>query len=176
MRRHLIHDTIKILYVREGYIPNIPYHLVSNEEMCNAFMNGTDDGNDFWSYNYPLVSPELQEQYEQLKTDIQWHLKDLLNHIHDTDYMMPGWVYSYMLGNAISVNSPQYDMHDMLVMLGVDDIEDEFTPIASKNCYLMSSQWLAKIPKDKLIHRPPTVFGEPHVLKALRLQQLAVNG
>lgn len=32
-----IHDIIKIKYIREGYLSNIPYHLVSDEEMFYAF-------------------------------------------------------------------------------------------------------------------------------------------
>lgn len=33
-----IHDIIKILYVREGYLPNYPYHLISDGEMAYAFL------------------------------------------------------------------------------------------------------------------------------------------
>lgn len=35
----LVHDLIKIKYVREGYLPNYPYHLISDSEMCDAFIN-----------------------------------------------------------------------------------------------------------------------------------------
>lgn len=173
MIRNMIHDCIKIKYVREGYLPNIPYHLVSDEEMCSAFMNGQDA--DFWSYQYPLVTEMLQEPYQALKDAISWHLSDYLNHSHDETYTLPDWVYSYMLGAVISVNAPQHDMHDMLVMLGRDNINDVFTPDASMKCYEVSQVWLKKIPPSQLVHRPPTMFGEPHVLKALRLQQVSVN-
>ena len=33
-----IHDIIKIKYVREGWLPNWPYHLISDQEMCDAFL------------------------------------------------------------------------------------------------------------------------------------------
>jgi hypothetical protein len=35
-------------------------------------------------------------------------------------------------------------------------------------CYYTSSEWLKKVPKNQA-DRPPTMFGEPHVLKSLRL-------
>ena len=168
----MIHDCIKIKYVREGYLPNIPYHLVSNEEMCNGFIDGTE--NDFWSYQYPLVDEALREQYDTLKENIFWHLKDLVKHSQDETYKMPDWVYAYMLGNVISVHSSQYDLHDVLVLLGRDNLNDIFTPDAASKCYQVSKEWLRKIPSNKLNHRPPTIFGEPHVLKALRLQQVAI--
>ena len=34
-----IHDLIKIKYIREGYLPNYPYHMISDEEVFNAFIN-----------------------------------------------------------------------------------------------------------------------------------------
>ena len=35
----LLHDIIKIKYTRLGYLPNYPYHLISDEEMFNAFID-----------------------------------------------------------------------------------------------------------------------------------------
>ena len=169
---HIIHDHIKIQYVREGYLPNIPYHLISDEEMCRAFMGSP--GDDYWSYMYPCPDDNLQTYYDALKADISWHLEDLLSHEYDPYYSLPDWVYSYMMGKVISEHSPQYDKHDLLVMLGVDNLNDIFTPDAAERCYEVSQQWLRKIPPDQLVHRPPTIFGEPHVLKALRLRQAEV--
>ena len=37
-----VHDVIKIKYAREGYLPDLPYHLISDEEMCDAFINLPD--------------------------------------------------------------------------------------------------------------------------------------
>ena len=34
-----IHDIIKIMYVREGYLPNYPYHLIADDEMMFAFLH-----------------------------------------------------------------------------------------------------------------------------------------
>src|SRR5574343_441788 len=33
-----IHDIIKMEYVRQGYLPNFPYHLISDQEMFDAFI------------------------------------------------------------------------------------------------------------------------------------------
>ena len=170
---NLIHDVIKIRYVDEGYLPNIPYHLISDAEMCDAFIKDSED-EDFWTYYYPLPSEYLQTQYDELKSAILWHI-DQLKTSTDPSYSMPDWVYSYMLGNVLSVNSSIYDLHYLLVMLDADNINDVFTPIAAAECYKVSKNWLGKIPTDQLDHRPPTIFGEPHVIKALRLQQVAVS-
>ena len=32
-----IHDTIKIMYVNMGYLPNFPFYLISDSEMIEAF-------------------------------------------------------------------------------------------------------------------------------------------
>ena len=37
----LVHDVIKIRLVEDGYLPNYPYHMMSDREMIAAFM-GTD--------------------------------------------------------------------------------------------------------------------------------------
>ena len=39
----LAHDIIKITYVREGYLKNFPHHLISDEEMCVAFIQKVGD-------------------------------------------------------------------------------------------------------------------------------------
>lgn len=169
----MIHDVIKIKYVQEGYLPNIPYHLISDEEMCDAFMNDSGD-EDFWTYKYPLIDENLREPYENLKSAILWHINQLKDS-QDPSFAMPDWVYSYMLGEVLSVNSSIYDLHYLLVMLGVDNINDIFTPLAASACYKVSNIWLGKLTEEQLEHRPPTIFGEPHVIKYLRLQQVAVT-
>ena len=75
-----------------------------------------------------------------------------------------------MLGNVIGPKSSQQDIHDLLVMLDVDNIDDVFTPLACEACYDVSKSWINKFPDAQKEHRPPTCFGEPHVVKSLRLR------
>lgn len=166
-----IHDVIKIKLVHEGYLPNYPYHLISDEEMVDAFLN---DETCYFRDFYPLVNPKMEEEYNTLIENIQYHL-DKLKEAVPEEYVLPDWIYSYMVGAVISTESPIDDIHDMLVMMNVDNIDDIFTSIAQKSCYEVSKKWLRKIPTDQLDHRPPTLFGEPHVLKSLRLSQVQVH-
>ena len=165
----LIHDCIKIQYIREGYLPNWPYHLISDEEMCDAFLEQTEDGcSGYFVDNYPLVADTLITEYNTLVTAIFEELTKLKNST-DSDYILPNWIYSYMLGNVVSVNSDILDIHDLLVLLQVDNIDDIFTPLASELCFKISKSWLSKLSGDDIEDRPPTCFGEPHVIKSLRL-------
>lgn len=177
----LIHDIIKINMVREGYLlkststsqmSNYPYHLISDEEMCDAFLN--DSGNSYFDYYYPCISESLREPYEALKSQIQYHLNLLKQ--SDSAYSLPNWVYSYMLKSTISVRSDPQDIHDMLVMMSLDNRDDIFTSAAAGRCYEISSGWVVKYPIHIREHRPPTIFGEPHVIKSLRLNEAAVGG
>lgn len=166
----LMHDIIKIKYSREGYLPNWPYHLISDSEMCDAFLN-TNSYSYFYD-TYPNVDSSLQNVYDSLVAAIQYHI-NALKLSTDESYAMPDWVYSYMLGAVIGPNSSQQDIHDLLVLLDTDNIDDIFTPVASLACYDVSKLWVNKISSDARLHRPPTCFGEPHVIKSLRLRNAA---
>lgn len=205
-----IHDLIKIKFVREGYLPNYPPHLLSDEEMCDAFIDYpsgddtsylvTEDGSHIRLYHggdlitgygtssadtawerfkasdrlswfkdkYPLLVPELEPQYRQLVEDIVYHLTAFKQSLDDKK-KLPDWIYCYMLGDVLSVHSNIYDLHDMLIALGVDNVDDIFTPAAQAACYNVSELWLARYSNTTLEHRHATLFGEPHVLKSLRL-------
>ncbi len=163
----LIHDIIKIKYSREGYLPNWPYHLISDSEMCDAFLN--DDSYSYFYDHYPNVSSQLQPVYDSLVDGIKYHIQCLKSSLDDA-YTLPDWVYAYMLGNVIGPSSTQQDIHDLLVMLGTDNIDDIFTPISASACYDVSRMWINKLPDNIKRNRPPTCFGEPHVIKSLRLQ------
>ena len=187
-----VHNIIKIHYIKEGYLPNYPYHLISDEEMCQAFLPFDISSEGEWnlcpkdsklSYfydNYPLLKDSLSEAYEELLKALLGHIKFLLEDKTET-YIMPNWVYSYMLGIPLSVNSDKLDIHDMLVSMGIDNIDDEFTSEASQLCYNYSQRWLRKMSQDRRLEgpnnadkseyilRPLTMFGESHVLKYLRL-------
>ena len=196
----LIHDIIKIKYTRLGYLPNYPYHLISDEEMFNAFINlntddlsgsgDTDDGEYFFDDYYPnpfaeediiYIGPtgeeiSLRSEYCRLKQYIIDTINAYLEHIGAVDedsYELPDWIYTYMLGEVI-YNTPeepdnfQYkDMYDLLKLLDANSIDNEMTPQICKMCYAESTKFISTLTTGV---RPPTVFGEPHVIKQLRLE------
>ncbi len=199
-----LNDIIKIEMNREGYLPSYPPHLISDEEMLDAFLKYptdkdldadlselTDDEvsnlkwekfqseiNCMFKDYYPLVIDEEDTMYEtylnyyrELIENISWHIEQYKLSLQTTGQAeLPDWIYSYMNQSVVSVNSSQRDKHDLLVALTVDNIDDIFTPIAQKACYAVSYEWLKKLPSSQRIHRSPTLFGAPHVVKALRVK------
>lgn len=161
-----IHDILKIKYVREGFLPDYPYHLISDEEMFYAFLN--DEKECFFRDMYPCISDSLKSKYDKLVEEIRYHINQYLSAKVD---ILPDWVYSYMLGSTIGPNSDLYDIHDMLVLLNLDNIEDTITVEIYNSIYNISQQHVRKLIEEERIHRPPTIFGEPHVIKILRLNQ-----
>ncbi len=179
-----VHDLIKMKLVKRGYLPNYPYHLISDEEMCDAFLKYNPDNSDsdwdefknsdelcYFKDYYPLLDESFEDEYRNLVTNIAYFL-NILKSTNEDSYKLPDWVYSYMLDCVISVNSNKQDIHDMLVYMGIDNLDDDFLPIAQENCYYYSKQWLTKMTEEELDHRSPTIFGEPHVIKLLRLIDL----
>lgn len=178
-----VHDIIKIKLVREGYLPNYPYHLISDDEMCEAFLPYNYDVSDplsgyedcmnaeinYFRDQYPLVSEDLEDEYKTLVSEIAWHLNQLKQSTDDS-FELPDWIYSYMIDATLGPSSDPQDLHDMFVMLDTDNLFDEFTPECAKACYAESVQWLKKLQESYKVHRPPTMFGEPHVIKSLRLK------
>lgn len=252
-----IEDIIKIKYCEEGYLPNYPYHLISDEELFNAFIEVnqrfvgdnetfefsldpicesvsqvTVDGvirNEGWRYEFeyiengqlrrlnyynpmqkPVASYVVFDEGHQPGQNVElcvytgnridgadyFHTNypklevinslayDNLEHYirncittkvddrphNDADiYQIPEWIYSYMLGEVINSHSEQKDVHDLLVLLGMDNIDDEFTGTIYTSIYRESEEWLQKTFSDE--ERPATMFGEPHVIKSLRLKQ-----
>ena len=51
---NLTKDSIKIKYTREGYLPNYPYHMISDEEMFKAFLD-VENQSGFFYDNYPIL-------------------------------------------------------------------------------------------------------------------------
>ena len=200
----LAHDIIKITYVREGYLKNFPHHLISDEEMCVAFIQkvGDPDTSKFTTWEHmklqldnsyvgyfidkyidPLLQQFIDEVYlpdEQMVSAIMNLLDEIVRQVElhishnrsnsDEEYELPDWIYTYMLGQVIGPTSEIIDIHDLLVLLNTDNTDDIFTGISSYTCYQVSKMWVNKLPNDE--KRPPTVFGEPHVIKSLRLQQV----
>lgn len=197
-----VNDTIKILYTRQGYLPDYPYHLVSDEEMCDAFirlpedvqssigtdffgptLEDTDDSIDWFRYyldskdimffkdHYPLIDESITKPYEELVNRIFYEIQEFKNDLN-SDKELPDWIYSYMYGVAIGPASSKLDIHSMISSpaMGVDNLYDDYNLPCAIECLRISIDWLKKliVPKGE-IQRPPTMFGEPHVLKSIRL-------
>ena len=180
----LIHDIIKIKYSSLGYLPGYPYHLISDKEMFNAFMNldSKEDGEYFFDDNYPNPFAEEDLVYKKLDKDgnvvsevslsgeytkLKSYMMNLITSYLDNQILeLPDWVYTYMLGEVIYNNSEYLDIHDALVLLGVDNIDNQFTNKDCALCYATSLKYVSTLTSGL---RPPTVFGEPHVIKQLRL-------
>lgn len=200
-----LHDIIKIKYIKEGYLSNIPYHMISDEEMFYAF-RGNEYEEDiysstidspvftesfigyFWD-NYPNpdeTDSTLATAHSNLVKAIQYHIDQYLSTYKsnktDEIYTIPDWVYSYMLGAVVGPASDTSDIHDVIYPLGVDNVDDEFTADCAKACLVESKAWIRKRLPDTTITlesgatldiRPPSIFGEPHVIKSIRLKSAA---
>lgn len=188
----IIHDIIKINYVHAGYLPNYPYHLISDAEMCDAFLskNTNAQWHGFFVDNYPLITNGLPSEDANMLQNAYYGSDDsddpestiglipaimtnlmALKNSAELNYKLPNWIYAYMLGATISINSPYLDRMDLIQLLNLNVSDDAFTAEVSKMCYLESKRWLLKYPPDRRQERPPTMFGEPHVIKSLRLNQ-----
>jgi len=157
-----IHDIIKINYVNEGYLPNYPYHMITDREMFDAFLE--PDG--YFEVNYPCVNDELLNEYGSLLDEIRSRIDSFLT--DGTE--LPKWVYSYMLGHTTSINSDMRDIQDLYDLSGVtqDNVVAVFNAELSAKCYEISCEWIKKQTGTDSA-RVATMFGEPHVLKSLRL-------
>ena len=195
----LIHDIIKIKYSNLGYLPGYPYHMISDKEMFDAFIdlsvseyeNESDipSGVYFFEDMYPdpftkenlsykrlnregAVTSEvnLKDEYKNLRKYIVKVINAYLKY-HNTElaanYPIPNWIYTYMLGEVVYNNSGYLDIYDTLALLGDNNIENQFTSKSCALCYATSYKYISKQTSGT---RPPTVFGEPHVIKQLRLE------
>lgn len=175
-----IYDLIKIRYSSSGFLPNTPYHLISDKEMFDAFIH--NDMN-YFSWNYPDILRDTDfgsTPYETLKTALIYHVDRAIASIGSEDvYIPPDWVLSYMLGNVIGNRSDYADIHDLGAAFGITDTSEGFTEKIATACYYTSRRWLlrshiggtAEYDGDTIQTRPPTMFGEPHVVKAIRLNE-----
>ena len=195
----LVHDIIKIKYSNLGYLPGYPYHMISDREMFDAFIDlsvdeyGDEDkipsGVYFFEDNYPNPFIENNLTYKQLdkegevttEADLSLEYKKLRKYIvkvinayltyHNTElaasYTIPNWVYTYMLGEVVYNNSEYQDIYDTLALLGDNNIDNKFTSKSCALCYATSYKYISK---KTVGNRPLSVFGEPHVIKQLRLE------
>lgn len=195
----LIHDIIKIKYSNLGYLPGYPYHLISDKEMFDAFIDLSVDEYDnedkipsgvyFFEdmYSDPfaeedvfykktnkkdgtITSISLKGEYKNLRKYIVKVINMYLKYC-DTEvsanYTIPNWIYTYMLGEVVYNSSEYLDIYDTLALLGDNSIDNKFTNKSCALCYATSLKYISTLTSGT---RPPAVFGEPHVIKQLRLE------
>ena len=171
--------------------------MISDKEMFDAFIDLSVDeyeneskipsGVYFFEDTYP--DPFLvTDVYKKLDKDgnvvqeinLRGEYKNLRRYIvkvinlylkyHNTElasnYIIPDWIYTYMLGEVVYNNSDYLDIYDTLALLGDNNIENEFTNKSCALCYATSLKYISTLITGI---RPPAVFGEPHVIKQLRL-------
>lgn len=178
-------DIVKIQMVKEGYLPNYPPHMISDDEMCDAFLPldypitdtewnlfMNDSRLSMFKDKYELPSENLESQYRELVSGIAKELKIYRESIEDNK-KIPDWVLSYMNHSVVSGSSEYHDLDGFLMLMGINVVEPEFTPAVSSECYTISTYWLKKTNQKD---RPATIFGEPHVIKSLRLQKSNLVG
>ena len=186
----LINDVIKIRLSKAGYLRNYPPHLLSDEEMVEGFYEYFKDVYYTPMYN-EFQNPTPVVPYDSDDTDYMVdNLNALFSHIQQTcnaaveiaktqgtDFTVSDWIYSYMLGAVVGPKSNVQDIHDVLVLMNIDNLDDVFTRLASETCYTISKYWIAKTNhSDTGNQRPPSVFAELHVIKSLRLANVSMGG
>lgn len=166
----MLHDVIKIQLSRKGYLPNYPPHLISDAEMCDAFLGYYDTSIrhklDMFHATYPEpVGFEIP--YFNLTKGMYDILQDYkLQVVDNPDAELPNWIYAYMLCTVVGPNSSEVDRHNALVLMGLDNVDDALTPEVYTRCLKISDIWLSKYEADS---RPLGLFIEPHIIKYLRL-------
>lgn len=182
-----IHDVIKIEFINLGYLPNYPYHLISDKEMFVAFIRDLDptSKHDFCFFDdyYPCPDPyidpknhdndmDFTESYELLRNKMKEKITNYLKGVVD---IVPNWVYSYMLNRPISSESDEADISYLYQLFEVPAKgEFIFTPEIAWRCYKTSEDWIKRqsgIQSSRYLDRVPTMFGETHVTKSKRLDE-----
>lgn len=191
MVSNYIHDIIKIKYTDLGYLPDYPYHLLSDSEMCDAFLpkaipddvelkdfnEFVDDISCYFYDNYyiHLTEDENAEDndmlrifgyYKTLTQNLKYWLDKCKANLNDS-YTMPNWVYQYMNGTVLGEDRNVNDMHQFLVDIDDDNLDDEYNESIYQQCYNLSYKCLSRI-KD-LDHRSPSIFVDPTILRYVRL-------
>lgn len=169
----ILFDTIKIKYIQTGYLPDWPYHLISDNEMLDAFI--INDSN-FFDDNYSITSSDesIMNLHKALKDDILHFVSEAKR--LNTLSVLPEWVISYMIGAVVSETSNIKEIDDLISLSNlVDDVPaGQFNDILYRSNAKISRDWIAKLPSSKKNHRPVSLFGEPHVIKSLRLAKVDV--
>ena len=160
-----IHTIIAIQYIDLGYLPNYPYHMITDKEMIEAFIG---EGN-YFDTMYPCPDESMREAYDALKDAIKSTLNDYLDSNTDVT-TIPDWIYSYMLGNVTTFDSDPEEIEYLYELTGIEPAEsyDTFDKYLAQECLCVSTEWLKK-QSSRTYKRVPTMFGEAHVIKSLRL-------
>ena len=150
-----------------GYLPGTPFYLISDAEMFEAFLK--DEG--VFADYYPCPDEKFQECYDAL---LKFITDSILDHLANGTEL-PKWIYSYMMLRPITYSSPEADIAYLCELANVknSNIVAEFSPEVAAICYEVSKKWIQKNPA-RYDNRPPTMFGETHVTKSLRLDQANV--
>jgi len=162
---NFIDTVVKIGYIDEGYLPNYPYHMITDNEMIEAFIK---EGG-FFDAVYPCPDESLRTEYDALHDMIKDRLDQYIASTSSSK-QIPNWIYSYMLGEVTTFRSDSEDIEYLYELTRIDPIHgyDVFDVELARACYEVSTEWLKK-QSSKSYDRVPTMFGEPHVLKSLRL-------
>ena len=176
------HDLlVRIAFIIENYLNYMDIkHSAGHVVEGDVNMNGTLDINDIWLIRRVIAGLDSLSEAQFIIADVNKDgiisLKDVLRlrQLYSPSYfateLIPDWVYSYMLGIVVGSNSNIKDRHDLLALLGTDNIDDEIDAVSVVKCYKTSKAWLNSISSGR--KDCPTIFGEPHVIKALRLNNL----
>ena len=121
----MVHDIIKIKLSREGYLPDYPPHLISDEEMCRAFIgSATSRSTVDWFHDNFAAPKGFESQFAELERGLYDATQSFIQST-DPDKELPNWVYAYMMGAVIGPNSDVEDRHNALVLMGLDNKDDE---------------------------------------------------
>lgn len=152
----LIEDLVKIKYSEEGYLPNIPPHLISNREMCEAFI--LNDIN-FFTMTYPLKNSLLTNEYDSLINTMKYHICRYVSELDGWSSLeLPNWVWSYMVGSVINDSSGEKDKSLLIDYLGLKDLENEMNEEVEWACYSISKKWCNRIPESERIVSIDDIF------------------
>lgn len=119
----------------------------------------------------PDVQSVLTSAYRVLVEGLV-HQLDTYKASVDDNKVLPNWVYSYMLCSTLTYTSPTLELHDLQSLMNTQKHSDVFDTVTALNCYECSKVWVSRHAQRGA--RCPTIFGEPHVLKYLRLKSAAV--
>ena len=147
-------------------MPNYPPHLISNEEMCEAFLTNPvkyqqalnkalEDGSDapyeisYFKHVYRLVNRSMEDEYEVLMNAFRYHIARFLTSVESFYSDLPDWVYSYMMGHVIANSSSAEDRHYFLTGINRDNIDDIMTSESQEACYEVSKRYINNLSRDQ---------------------------
>lgn len=175
MINQFLADTIKIHYNDLGYTQHdLPYHQISDKEMAMMFAGSSSFANTFFGDTYPLRGINKDDIVFAVWDLVLWLQREVNKAIEDPEYVLDPVVYSYMLGKPIGPTSSVDDITYLANLTKDESLAGltTFTPELARKCLAISRDWINKSPAAN--RRPPSPFGEPNVIKSLRLQDISV--